>query len=165
MAMTDSTRAWIAQFNVLALRPRFSSKVTPPVSPKPSELHKPIEYEAPPPVPEHLVQRRRECVYGYCLTDAFMQARFDAHPLEKPEPQRSSAAWKEYKLDTIYDAGDRVGLHIFLEHLAEGDIAYFSCTDRGIVAATVPTTPHLKRFADELGITERAQWYGTKCPI
>ncbi|KAJ6465033.1 hypothetical protein C8R47DRAFT_1235986 [Mycena vitilis] len=162
--MSISTKEWLARFNALALEPRFSSEVTPPVSPEPSELHKPTEYEPPPPVPEHLVQRRRECVYGFCLIDAFMQARFDAHPLEEPEPPRSTDAWKEYKLDAMYNAGDRVGLHIFLEHVEEGDVAYFSCTDRGIIAANVPAAPHLKRYADELGITEPAQWYCTKAP-
>ncbi|KAJ6465050.1 hypothetical protein C8R47DRAFT_1155484 [Mycena vitilis] len=165
MAKTESASAWIARFKEFALNPGIGlDAAAAPASHQPPPCHQPVEYEAPPPVPDCLVQRRRECVYGFCLTDAFMQSRFDAHPLEEPEPPRSTDAWKEYKLDAMYNAGDRVGLHIFLEHVEEGDVAYFSCTNRGTIAARVPTVRHLKMFADELGISEPAQWYATRAP-
>ncbi|KAJ7928944.1 hypothetical protein B0H13DRAFT_2652853 [Mycena leptocephala] len=114
-----------------------------------------IECEMPPPIPENL--RGRECVYGYTISDAFMRAYFEAHPVGEPEPPRTSYLWLPYKHYWLEHVARRVGLdlHLRVEQqqlpaLPE-DIMYFSYTHHGAVKRKIPKMQYLKRFETSLG--------------
>ncbi|KAJ7621546.1 hypothetical protein DFH06DRAFT_1305794 [Mycena polygramma] len=121
-----------------------------------------ISWVSPPPIPTKF--SGGEWVYGYVLTDEFMQAYFDAHPPEDPEPPRSSHLWRPFKIGAIFRVGLSLGLNVFFERLEE-DVAYFSYTTHGNISRNVPAECHMGSFAKALGITEPARWYNTKVKL
>jgi hypothetical protein len=123
----------------------------------------------PPPIPENL--HGRECVYGYTISDAFMRAYFEAHSVGEPEPPRTSYLWLPYKHYWLEHVARRVGLdlHLRVEQqqlptLPE-DIMYFSYTRYGAIKRKIPKMQYLKRFENELGLTEPPKWHDAGIPL
>ncbi|KAJ7621548.1 hypothetical protein DFH06DRAFT_1482325 [Mycena polygramma] len=112
-----------------------------------------IDYEMPLPIPEAL--RRNDCVYGHVLTDAFIQTYFDAHPSNDTETPRPALLRR-----VMFDVSRRLGIYVYCESLEE-EVVYFSSTLYGKARKKVPTTEHLKKFADAMGFTEPARWIDT----
>ncbi|KAJ6465038.1 hypothetical protein C8R47DRAFT_1224515 [Mycena vitilis] len=137
----QSLKKWIAYSNAEEERRAVAAAIE-PRPPRPR-----VDFEMPPPIADHLLDC--ECVYGFDLTDAWMQTYFDAHPSEEPLPPRSSLLWRSRKRQTAGPPKSR-GLTLTL---------------KGIVRMRVPTASHLQGLGEVLGINEEARWFGTKVKI
>ncbi|KAJ7621547.1 hypothetical protein DFH06DRAFT_772684 [Mycena polygramma] len=156
--LPESLIKWLAYSNAEEERRAAAAAIKPP-PPRPR-----VDFEMPPPIADDLLVC--ECVYGYDLTDAWMQAYFDAHPSDEPLPPRTSLLWRSRKRRTVRMAAEVLGLDAYFESIGEDMIiAYFSFTEDGIVRMRVPTAPHLHGLCEVLGIKEEAQWFGTKVKI
>ncbi|KAF8146161.1 hypothetical protein K438DRAFT_1991115 [Mycena galopus ATCC 62051] len=133
-----------------------------PQPPKPREAPQvipvqPDEREPAPPIPAHL--HGRECLYGYTITDELMEAYRAVHtPHEHPPNDFLLLA---HNHTTIYDLAAHLGLRVSIDHLdGHDDILWFSYTRGGVVQVKqVPIASRLERFAEALGITEKARWH------
>ncbi|KAJ7717238.1 hypothetical protein DFH07DRAFT_346126 [Mycena maculata] len=117
----------------------------------------PDEREPVPPIPTHL--EGRECLYGYTITNELMDAYRVTHT---PDVHPAN----EYLLlshnhSTIYELATRLGLRVSIEHLdGHDDILWFSYTRGGVIQVKqVPISSRLERFAEALGIKEKARWH------
>ncbi|KAJ7982783.1 hypothetical protein DFH06DRAFT_710604 [Mycena polygramma] len=155
--LPESLIKWLAYSNAEEERRAAAAAKPPPPRPR-------VDFEMPPPIAEHLLDC--ECVYGYDLADAWMQAYFDAHPSEEPLPPHTSLLWRSRKRQTVRRAAEVLGLDVYFESIGEDIIiAYFSFTEHGNVRMRVPTAPHLQGLCEVLGIKEEARWFGTKVQI
>ncbi|KAJ7507238.1 hypothetical protein B0H11DRAFT_2219067 [Mycena galericulata] len=118
------------------------------------------ETEETPPIPAHL--EGQECVYGYTVTDSLMDAYYAKNPTTT-HPPSDTYLRDAYKHRTLKQVARQLGLKISIEtNYGRDDIVYFADTLGGVIKVyQVPTAPRLERLANELGITEKAQWLDT----
>ncbi|KAJ7222480.1 hypothetical protein GGX14DRAFT_558580 [Mycena pura] len=121
----------------------------------------PDETEAVPPIPAHL--RDRECLYGYVVTDALLDAFRVSRAPDQHTPNSLRLAHNHV---AVLDLAESMGLQrVYLEYTRGRDIIWFSYTKGGVVRIEeVPIAPRLERFSKELGITEKAQWLDAGLP-
>ncbi|KAJ6486691.1 hypothetical protein C8R45DRAFT_995545 [Mycena sanguinolenta] len=134
----------------------------PTLPPHNPPFHTASEVDTRTPVPDHL--RTQECVYGYEVSDAVMQTYFKTRPVHEPPPPLESFLWVPYKRFYIQKALDELGLTLSVEDKSSPpgpaeDIVYFAYTFKGEIKSGVPEPEQLKRFEEELGLTEPPRWH------